>query len=158
MRQSPLTLQEGGGACKSILDEALDFCENLQKRAAESEFLRINEIMKEISYVQDNFVPTLAMPSVEVTNKKVKDKPHHGDAKGCLIEFCTEEDSTLGKIGDTYDIGVLRLAMNFGNCADDRFISDLISQMKSAPKTDHVGLAAMHCMVHLAKHVSALVR
>ena len=52
--------------------------------------------------------------------------PKRKDVRGCLIEFCTTENSPLGQIGEKYDIGVLRLTTDFGNCLDDKFIDDLI--------------------------------
>ena len=124
---------QGGDASERVLRDLLDFYNHPDETKLETE----KEVFRSISAAIEKEHTGFQDMAVEIAYPE----PHHSDlpGHGMLIEFCTSEDSTIGKVGHQHGVHVIRCTETNLNVDDPKTEKALLDIIQSKPGIDLLG-------------------
>ncbi len=128
----------GSAVLLPLMDEAVTFFKEQAKDHEGKIAKRFTELARKMEEENLKYQRLPACPATRSTNVRSKNKttlPGHGH----LIEFCTESDSGIGRIGESYGITVTRCQKDHLNVEDPSTKAHLRQKITELPGTSMWG-------------------
>jgi len=122
----------GCSAVDKIYQDAMEFCARLENESSGQKSEFYDALKQNIDIHRGPATSLIANASDSPSTRR---DPAFRRGLSC-IEFCTSEDSNLGKVAESYGIELLRLTEQNGNVLDDLLIEQLEHHVRMEPGID----------------------